>query len=159
MNWQTFAETCPEIAALGEERLKKAELCMVGTLRRDGSPRISPCELDFVDDDLMLGMMWQSRKARDLLRDPRCVVHNCIADRWATAEEFKLFGRAVDVQDPARRRRYRETIRARIDWAPEEPNYHLFAIDVDAAGFVTFDEEHYALAWDPRQGLRRMPVE
>lgn len=159
MRWNEFTAACPEMAALGEERLRKAELCMVGTLRQDGSPRISPCEVDFVDGELMLGMMWQSRKALDLLRDPRCVVHNCIADRWAAAEEFKLYGRAVDVQDPDRRRRYRETVKARIDWEPEEPNFHLFAIDIASAGFVTFAGEHQALAWDPRRGLRRMPLE
>ena len=49
---------------------------MLGTLRADGSPRISPCEVDLVDGRLCFGMMWQSHKALDLLRDPRLAVHS-----------------------------------------------------------------------------------
>jgi hypothetical protein len=155
MRWDEFAAACPELAALGEERLRARELCLLGTLRRNGYPRISPVEPDFVDGELLLGMMWQSPKARDLLRDPRCVVHSVVSDREGTEGDFKLYARALDVSDPARRKRYRETIKARIDWEPTEPSYHLFALDVDSAGFVIFGGERYGLAWEPERGLRR----
>ena len=158
MRWDEFAERCPELARLGEERLRSRELCLVGTLRRNGYPRISPVEPEFVDGELMLGMMWRSPKARDLLRDPRCVVHSVVSDREGTEGDFKLYGRAVDVQEPDRRTRYREAVKARLDWAPDEPNYHLFAIDVESAGFVIFGGERYGLAWDPRSGLRRWAI-
>ena len=158
MRWDEFAERCPELARLGEERLRSRELCLVGTLRRTGYPRISPVEPEFVDGELMLGMMWRSPKARDLLRDPRCVVHSVVSDREGTEGDFKLYGRAVDVQEPDRRTRYREAVKARLDWAPDEPNYHLFAIDVESAGFVIFGGERYGLAWDPRSGLRRWAI-
>ena len=158
MSWDEFATACPELAALGEERLRGRELCMLGTLRKNGWPRISPCEPDFAAGQLFLGMMWRSAKALDLLRDARCVVHSCASDRNGTEGDFKLYGRAVDVQDPELRELYRETIRARIDWAPDEPNYHLFAIDVDSAGFVIFGEEPHGLAWDPARGLRRWSI-
>jgi len=155
MRWDEFADACPELAQLGEERLRAHELCLLGTLRKNGYPRISPCEPDFVDGELMLGMMWRSPKALDLLRDPRCVVHSVVTTRMGTDGDFKLYGRAVDVTDDARRSRYRATIKARIDWEPEEPNFHVFAIDVESAGFVIFGEERYGLAWDPQRGLRR----
>ncbi len=155
MRWQEFATAAPELAALGEERLRARELCLVGTLRRSGYPRISPVEPEFVDADLMLGMMWRSPKALDLLRDPRLVVHSVVSDRMGTEGDFKLYGRAVDVADPDRRARYRAAIKARIDWEPDEPNYHLFAIDVEAAGFVIFGDDRYGLAWNPERGLRR----
>ena len=158
MHWDEFAAACPEIAALGEERLRRNELCLVGTLRQDGSPRISPSEPDFAAGHLLLGMMWQSRKALDLLRDPRCVIHSCVSDRMGSEGDFKLYGTAVDIQDPALRETYRRTILARIGWEPEEPNYHLFAIDIASAGFASFADEHYALAWDPKNGLRRMEL-
>ena len=103
----------------------------------------------------MLGLMWQSPKALDLLRDPRCVVHSVVSDREGTEGDFKLYGQAVPIEDPQVRARYRETIRARIDWEPEEPKYHLLAIDVESAGFVVFGEDRYGLAWDPERGLRR----
>jgi hypothetical protein len=155
MRWEEFAAACPELASLGEERLRARELCLLGTLRKNGYPRISPVEPEFVDGELMLGMMWQSPKALDLLRDPRCVVHSVVSSREGTEGDFKLYAEAHDVQEPASRQRYRETIKARIDWEPEEPNYHLFALDVDSAGFVVFGENRYGLAWDRQRGLRR----
>ena len=155
MRWDEFAAQCPELAALGEERLRRHELCLLGTLRRNGYPRISPVEPDFVDGELMLGMMWRSPKALDLARDARCVVHSVVTTRQGTDGDFKLYGRALDVDDPQQRGRYRATIKARIDWEPAEPNYHLFAIDVESAGFVVFGDDRYGLAWDPARGLRR----
>jgi hypothetical protein len=159
MRWDEFAKQCPEIAKLGEERLRENELCLVGSIRKDGSPRISPCEVDFAAGQLLLGMMWQSMKALDLLRDPRCIIHSCVCDREGTEGEFKLYGEAVDIQDPELRTTYRQTVFARIAWEPEEPNYHLFAIDIASAAFATFADEHYALAWDPHKGLRRMELQ
>jgi hypothetical protein len=155
MRWDEFAAACPELAQLGEERLRARELCLVGTLRRNGWPRISPVEPDFAAGELMLGMMWQSPKALDLLRDPRLVVHSVVSSRMGDEGDFKLYGRAVDAREPERREAYRAAIKARIDWAPSEPNYHLFAVDIESAGFVVFGEGRYGLAWDPARGLRR----
>jgi hypothetical protein len=155
MRWDEFTAACPELAGLGEERLRIRELCLVGTLRRNGWPRISPVEPDFAAGELMLGMMWRSPKALDLLRDPRLVVHSVVSSRMGTDGDFKLYGRATDVREPERRAAYRAAIKARIDWEPEEPNYHLFAVDIDSAGFIVFGDERYGLAWDPHRGLRR----
>jgi hypothetical protein len=158
MRWDKFARACPELAGLGEERLRGRELCLVGTLRRNGYPRISPVEPEFVDGELMFGMMWRSPKALDLLRDPRCVIHSVVSDRHGTEGDFKLYGRAVDVHDPEQRAAYRATVRARIDWEPSEPTFHCFAVDIESAGFVIFGEERYGLAWDLHRGLRRWRI-
>ena len=69
VTWQEFAEKNPELAAVGEARFRRTGLALVGTLRRDGWPRISPVEPFIVDGKLYLGMMWRSRKALDLFRD------------------------------------------------------------------------------------------
>jgi hypothetical protein len=157
MRWEEFAAACPEIAPLAAERFTTRELCLVGTLRADGSPRITPCELDFAAGELMLGMMWQSRKARDLVRDPRCVLHSCTTDRMGTEGDAKIYGRAVALTDPALRAAYQTAVKARIDWAPDEPNFHVFAIDVRSAGYITFSEPRRVLAWDPDRGTRELP--
>jgi len=154
MRWEQFKAAAPELAELGEERFRAKELCMVGTLRKNGFPRISPCELDFTAGELFLGMMWQSPKARDLLRDPRCVLHSATSKKDGTEGDFKLYARAVDVQDEDVRQAFEAAIKARIDWIPPRP-YHLFAVDVQSAGFVTFSPERYTLTWDPERGLRR----
>jgi hypothetical protein len=157
MHWDEFARACPEIAEHATERFHRQELCMLGTLRADGSPRISPCELDFAAGHLILGMMWQSRKALDLLRDPRCVLHTCTTERMGTEGDAKIYGRAIDVRDPALRQTYRDTVKERIDWAPDEPNFHAFAVDVESAGFITFAEPKTVIAWDPGRGTRLLP--
>src|SRR3989337_477253 len=101
MNWAEFAEAAPELARWGEERMKATGLVLVGTVRKDGLPRISPVEPLIVDGQLYLGVMWRSRKALDLLRDPRCLVPTTVCNRNDPAEDLKLRGRAVHVPDPA----------------------------------------------------------
>src|SRR3954452_4426898 len=97
--WEEFARAEPELARFGEQRFAKTGLCLLGTLRANGFPRISPVEPLIRDGLLYLGMMWRSRKAVDLLRDPRCVVHNTVADKSGTEGDFKLYGLARDVHD------------------------------------------------------------
>ena len=65
--WQEFREADRPFAELAEARIDGEGLVMVGTLRRNGWPRISPVEPLIVDGVLYLGMMWQSKKAADLL--------------------------------------------------------------------------------------------
>ena len=74
MNWTQFKESAPDLAKLAEERFQRHGLVLVGTLRRNGWPRISPVEPLIVEGVLYLGMTWRSQKALDLLRDPRITV-------------------------------------------------------------------------------------
>lgn len=157
LRWDAFADACPEIAERAEERFRRQELCMLGTLRADGSPRISPCELDFSEGHLILGMMWRSRKALDLLRDPRCVLHSCTTDRMGTEGDAKISGLARDIHDPDLRQAYREAVKARIDWAPDEPSFHAFSMEVVSAGFISFADPKVVMAWDPVGGTRTLP--
>jgi hypothetical protein len=155
MRWDAFETACPEIARLARERFSRDQLVLVGTLRADGSPRISPCEVDLAAGRLFLGMMWRSRKAVDLLRDPRAVVHSVTCDKDGTDGDVKLYGRALEEHEPDVRDAFGAAIHARIDWAPEEPEYHCFSLDVESAGYAVFGDRGHALAWDPVGGLRR----
>lgn len=110
MNWEEFGAAVPELAELAETRFRKDELCLVGTLRRDGSPRISPCEIDFAAGRLFLGMMWRSKKALDLLRDPRIVVHTVPSDKTNPGGDVKLYGRAVEEVERDARRAFQDAI-------------------------------------------------
>lgn len=42
MRWDAFEQSCPEIAGPARERFAKDQVVLVGTIRKDGSPRISP---------------------------------------------------------------------------------------------------------------------
>ena len=156
MTWGEFAEAAPELAAAAENLFEKCGVIFVGTIRRDGSPRISPVEPYIVDRQLYLGMMWKSLKALDLLRDSRCTVHNAIRDRFASDGEFKLHGRASNVQDLEERSRFGDAVYKKIGWKPEEPNYHLFSIDIHSAGLFTADgNKRLVKRWRAGEGLTR----
>jgi predicted pyridoxine 5'-phosphate oxidase superfamily flavin-nucleotide-binding protein len=136
---------------MGEELFERTGVVLLGTVRKDGSPRISPVEPLITDGELYLGMMWRSLKALDLLRDPRCTVHNAITDRFAKHGEFKLYGRAAEIRDPEKRRRWGDAVYKKIGWKPEEPNYHLFSLDVGGAAlFVAAGNARLVKRW--RQG-------
>jgi hypothetical protein len=53
---------------------------VLGTLRHDSSPRISPSEPYIVQGQLLVAMAW-SRKADDLPRDPWYVLHSAVTGR------------------------------------------------------------------------------
>ncbi len=145
MIWEQFRNSSPKLAALGEERFERTGLVLLGTLRKNGWPRISPVEPLIFDGHLYLGMMWQSRKALDLLRDPRCTVHNTVSDRHASEGEFKVYGRAVDVTDPEERSRYAVALYEKIEWNPEDGDaeYHLFSVDIESASFAIIENEQW----------------
>ena len=100
MHWSEMAEGQPRLAALARERLIGPGVVLVATIRRDGTPRLSPVEPFVLDGDLWLSMMWQSTKARDLLRDPRILVHSVITSRDGAEGEVKLRGAARDGAGP-----------------------------------------------------------
>jgi hypothetical protein len=158
VNWAEFSAGAPELAELGRTRLEEAGLSLVGSIRADGWPRISPVEPLFVDEELMLGMMWQSRKALDLLRDPRLVVHSVTSDRDGSEGDFKLYGRAVDVPEPLARGRYADVLESKIDWRPPEP-YHLFRTDIESAAYVVFGTKRYGLRWKRGGPVERWTIE
>ena len=156
MNWAGFRKAAPEQTRAAEKMFERAGVVLVGTVRKDGSPRISPVEPMLVGGDLYLGMMWRSLKARDLLRDPRCTVHSAIADRMAKHGEFKLHGRARNVRDRKERQRYCQALRKKIGWAPEEPNFHLFAVEVESAVlFRAKGQAREVLLWRGRGRVRK----
>ena len=146
MNWEEFKRDDPELAALGEERFERTGLVLIGTIRKDGWPRISPVEPLIVHGQLYLGMMWKSVKALDLLRDPRCTVHNTISDKNGTEGEFKVYGRAVDVRDPDTRQAYEKALREKMGWSPNESgetDYHVFSIDIVSVAFAILKNEQW----------------
>ena len=140
MTWEEFKANAPALAALGEERFERTGLVLLGTLRSGGWPRISPVEFLIAHGHLYLGMMWRSRKALDLLRDSRCSLHNVVSDRSGVEGEFKLYGRAVVVEDLTERKRYSAALYDKIGFMPEEPEYHLFSIDIESASFAVIED-------------------
>ena len=101
--WGEFAAEAPELAGEGRRRFDASGLILLGTVRRDGHPRLSPVEPIITDGQLYLGMIHRSTKALDLHREPRCVVHNTITGRDGEDGEFKVYGHGRSIEDAARR--------------------------------------------------------
>ena len=152
MNWAAFEVGAPEIAAAGSERLRRAGLALLGTVRDDGFPRISPVEPHLVAGELVFGAMTWSGKARDLVRDGRCVLHSPVSDPNGSEGEFKLYARAREVDDPAVR-----------DGAPEAwwtgrpaEDARVFSLAIEHAVLVTWETERGVVTirrWSPDRGV------
>jgi hypothetical protein len=157
VTWAEFDQAAGELADLARERFEGAGLVLLGSMRKDGWPRISPVECQIFEGQLYLGMMWRSRKALDLLRDPRCVVHSLVTDKEGTEGDVKVYGRALDVTDPDERERYGQVLQEQIGWRPEG-DFHLFALDIDQVGYVRF-EGGEQITWRWRRGEALAPPE
>lgn len=155
MNWQEFETAVPELAATARDRFDQAGVVILGSLRKNGWPRLSPVESLVVDGELCLGMIWRSHKALDLLRDPRCTVHSAVASREGTDGDVKLYGRAVSTEDLEARRRYCDALYEKIGWKPEEPRFHVFAFNIETAGFTIVEgDEIVAKRWRSEEADR-----
>ena len=73
--WQSIEDAQPEFAAKVRELFEAGRHKTIATLRKDGSPRISGIECEFVDGELRFGSMPEARKGHDLRRDPRFALH------------------------------------------------------------------------------------
>ncbi len=159
MRWADFEVDAPRLAEVGRERLLVPGVVLVGTIRRDGSPRISPVEPFVLGGELWLSMLWGSHKAVDLLRDPRVLVHSIVTGRDGGAGEFKVRGRCVPEEDPAVQERYADAVSAALGWRPDVGRVHLFSVDVDSASYLRYDDatgDQFTALWPQgREYVRR----
>lgn len=134
-SWKRLASDVPEIAAAAEAEFRRTSMALVGTVRVDGSPRISAVNPCIIDDSIYLGMMWRSRKARDLQRDNRIVLHNAICTNSGNEVEISLRGRAIEVFDPAVVTWFVAAVAATTEWRDK---FHLFQVEVVEAAMVSY---------------------
>lgn len=145
--WSIFEQQAPELAHLARERFASTGLVLLGTLRRDGWPRISPIEYTFWEGELVLGGMWQSKKFQDVMRDNRITIHSTTANKNGQEGDVKLYGRAVPL-NPGREEAYWQHIFETLNWRPAGPA-HVYTVDIDSAACVQFtaDGTMHWLTW------------
>ncbi|MFE9121146.1 pyridoxamine 5'-phosphate oxidase family protein [Streptomyces sp. NPDC007172] len=149
--WSAFHQAEPRFAALAEARFKKYRHQVLGTLRKDGSPRVTGLEVEFRDGELLLGMMPGSMKALDLLRDPRCSLQaNPGPDAEMADGDVRVSGRAVRVTDPAALASFVEQV------TPPEP-FLLFRVEPTEVVYTGIENEEMVLrVWRPGTALRTL---
>ena len=151
--WREMEAGAPEIARLGVARLDAARVAMLGTLRRDGSPRISPIEPCMVSGRLLVGAMTWSGKAADLRRDPRYVLHSAVTGPDSGEGELKLSGLSAGAGPGLRQQA------AGAWWSAQPPDKAVvFVLGIRQALFVAWDLERGVMTvhrWSSRGGYSR----
>lgn len=150
MRWSEMQSNQPRLAELGRERLLAPGVVLVATIRRDGTPRLSPVEPLVLDGDLWLSMMWGSTKAADIARDPRILVHSVITGRDGAEGEYKVRGTARAQEDPVVQRRYADAVAKSLGWRPETGRFHLFTVDLHDVTFIRYVDatgDQYVTRW------------
>lgn len=137
-SWSAFAAAAPELAATVRARLDAHPYKLLATLRRDGAPRVSGIEVEFLDDgELRAGSMPDSMKVHDLERDGRFALHNAPAPADGWQGDAKLAGIAYAVTGPSAGARY-------------------FRLDITEVATVGVAGGALQIAvWTPARGVRR----
>lgn len=146
LTWAELEAATPEIARRGRELLERFQFVLVGTLTKDGSPRVNPCEAYVIDGHLLLNMMPRSLKALDLLRDPRIYIHTPVTSKNGREGEFKLAGRAQTLADDSLRKKLDDLFWRLIEWRPA-PDSHYFEILAERVAYHRYGDEEIALHW------------
>jgi hypothetical protein len=150
VRWTEFEQGESRLAALGRRLLGDPGVVLVVTIRADGTPRLSPVEPLFWNEDLWLSMGWGTLKAADLGRDARILVHSIVTGRDGTGGEYKVRGTAVAEPDRPVQEHYAEVVAAQLGWEPEPGRFHLFRVDVDDVTFIRWDDatnDQYVTRW------------
>ncbi|MCE5288477.1 MAG: pyridoxamine 5'-phosphate oxidase family protein [Nocardiaceae bacterium] len=142
--WQEFEQQAPHISALFRRRhAATGNLCFLGTLMKDGSPRISPMEPWMFEGQLWLVGMPGTTKFADLARDPRFTLHTASADPKVTEGDAKLSGTVHNVDDPEQQKRWLQDMFERTghDFRGEVFEQFL-AADITSASSVEVADDH-----------------
>lgn len=143
MEWRDFEGSQPDLATRIRRLFQGRRHHTMATIRRDGSPRLSGTEVEFVDGELRIGMMQGARRGIDLRRDSRVALHSQGIDpppdnpsSWGG--EAKISGRCFE--------------------GPTRQGAHCFRVDVAEAVLTTIANppDHLIIQWWSREkGLDR----
>jgi hypothetical protein len=137
--WAELEAAAPELAGPARALIERFRFVLLGTIRRDGTPRISPLEAHIVRGRLTHCLIARTLKARDVRRDPRVVLNSPVVHPGDPNEELKLRGRLVEVADPALRVAVADAIEASSGWRPK-PGWEIVETDIHDAALIEWRE-------------------
>jgi hypothetical protein len=151
--WAHLEAADPELAARGRALVERHGFLLLGTVRADGGPRISPVEAHFALGELALALIPRSYKARDLGGDPRLVLQSPVTDAEDPGEELKVRGRAV-AADAEMRRAIAEAVEDSSGWRPRE-SWLLVTVELEAVAHIEWIHGDMVLRrWSAATGRR-----
>jgi len=124
------------------ERLAKAHTYWVATTRSDARPHVMPAWGVWVDDGFCFSTGSQSRKARNLAGNPRCVI-SCEVD----GAQIMVEGVAEIIIGSELNPRFAEAYGPKYEWNMEGLNEPVYAVRPAVVfGFTTADGEFTSTA-------------
>ncbi|MEU8900070.1 pyridoxamine 5'-phosphate oxidase family protein [Nocardia sp. NPDC048505] len=155
--WSEFTREAPQIATVFDRRHRATgNLCMLATVRADGSPRISPIEPRVFDGMLVVAGMPNTLKFKDLERDPRFCLHTATVDTMVGDGDAKLFGRVRDLPDKQVHARFAQALfdESGFDIRGQEFD-HFYVADLTGASAIELVDDKLAITiWKPGEGER-----
>lgn len=157
VTWKQFAEEAPHISEVFVRRHTATHrLCMLGTIRSDGYPRISPVEPGIFEDQLVVVGMPGTTKFRDLDRNPRFCLHTATVDPYVGDGDVKLWAEAVDLADNGFQTRWAEDLFESTGFDLRGEVFDPFYVaDIVGASSVELRDNRLAITiWKPGEGER-----
>lgn len=156
-SWTDFTTGAPRISTIFRRRhAATGKLCLLATVRADGSPRISPIEPSVFEDRLWLIGMPDTTKFHDLHRDPRFCLHTATVDTQVGDGDAKLFGSVSDVRDTDLHQRFAQDLfdQSGFDLRGEVFG-HFYEAHLTGASAVELVDGHMEVTiWKPGEGER-----
>lgn len=157
--WSSFVASEPELGQRAHAVLTSTTNCVLGTVRADGTPRLSGIDPFVKDGDLYLGCMPDSRKGADLLRDPRFALHSIPWESRKVRDGAEAIDADVKVAGTARRLDAEDARRLIADQFAEsgyddhEPEGDVFALEVASVALISVADDLLVIdRWTPSGG-------
>jgi len=145
LSWKVLEDAYPELAAFGVSRFSNG-IAYLGTVAKNGSPRVHPVTPIIGQGRLFIFMEPTSPKGYDLQRGSRYALHSTVEDYDGGGGEFLVTGTGRFLEDSESRAVAVEF----STYAPAE-RYILFELLVDSAlGFIYQGDNK--IRWHWKQG-------
>jgi hypothetical protein len=142
MSWKALEESNPELAEFGLDRFSNG-LAYLGTIAKNGSPRVHPVTPIIGQGRLFLFMEPTSPKGYDLRRGSRYALHSTVEDVEGRGGEFLITGSGIFIEDAETR-----ALAVKLSSYNPAKRYILFELRVDSAlGFIYREEDKIRLHW------------
>ena len=143
--WADIEKSEPGLASRIRARFEGHPHHVLGTVRLDGSPRLSGINVFFNEGRLWFGSMASARKVDDIRRDPRVAFYSATLDEHMNGGDASISGTARPLSA--------ETVSV---WRPESPtDGDFFEVDIIRLHLVEVVAEELVVSmWDNARGLR-----
>jgi hypothetical protein len=138
-SWASFEAEQPELADRVRSRFGANLHHVIGTIRQDGSPRLSGTEVGIDGGAVRVGMIAGSEKLADVRRDPRVELHSAPLEEDLATGDARLSGVLVEGgQAPA-----------------GAPSGAFFQLALTRVTLIRVESDRLVItSWTPDRGLR-----